>query len=216
MPPPNAPPTGAGLPNGTYVFQVTDSSGKTLLSTDIANCRQFTVSGGNITGVVVTGCQHLTGLSVDGEVTVQFMPSADTPNNGGEYKAWATPVANYLQGCDTLGVPNGLFVVDCGDTGGDVHGFIPSHSKTDNFKAQTPEVNREVDTFFIDANGKDLANLCLIWIDTLGVNNPRCSGPPNTSVKVEDVEDGIHNFVISSQPGCITFTGGVDEYVEGN
>src|SRR5262245_38268059 len=38
-----APQGAAGLPNGTYVFQVTDPSGKTLLSTDAANCRQFTV-----------------------------------------------------------------------------------------------------------------------------------------------------------------------------
>src|SRR6266851_2098118 len=59
-PPPGAPQTAAGLPDGTYVFQVTDPSGKTLLSLDIANCRQFTVSGGIITGVVVTGCQHAT------------------------------------------------------------------------------------------------------------------------------------------------------------
>jgi hypothetical protein len=118
-----------------------------------------------------------------------------------------------LDGCDALGVPNGLFVVDCGTTGGDVHGFIPSHSKTDNFKAQTAMVNREVDTYFIDANGNDLAGLCEIWIDTLGVNNPRCSGPPNTSAKIEDVEDGIHHFVIYSQTGCVSFTGGVSQYV---
>src|SRR5918912_1106464 len=41
-----APQTAAGLDDGTYVFQVTDPSGKTLLSTDLAQCRQFTVSGG--------------------------------------------------------------------------------------------------------------------------------------------------------------------------
>src|SRR6266699_877703 len=178
-PPPNAPQTAAGLPDGTYVFQVTDPSGKTLLSTDAAKCRQFTVAGGIITGVVITGCEHATGADIDhGAVTVQLMPYADTPNNGGEYKAWATPVANYLEGCAALGVSNGLDVVDCGMTGGDVHGFIPSHSKTDNFKA-------------------------------------RCSGPPNTSAKVENVENGTHQFVISSQTGCVTFTGGVSQYVGG-
>src|SRR2546426_5307259 len=85
-PPPNAPPTAAGLPDGTYVFQVTDPSGKTLLSTDIANCRQFTVANGIITGVVNAGaCTHLTGVDIDhNAVTVQLMPYADTPNNGGE------------------------------------------------------------------------------------------------------------------------------------
>jgi len=39
----NAPVGAAGLPAGTYSFQVTDPSGKTLLSTDAVSCRQFTV-----------------------------------------------------------------------------------------------------------------------------------------------------------------------------
>src|SRR6266511_6228980 len=64
-PGPGAPQTAAGLDDGTYVFQVTDPSGKTLLSQDAARCRQFTVSGGIITGVVSTGCQHVTGLDED-------------------------------------------------------------------------------------------------------------------------------------------------------
>ena len=36
------------LDDGTYVFQVTEPSGKTLLSTDLAKCRQFTVAAGII------------------------------------------------------------------------------------------------------------------------------------------------------------------------
>src|SRR5205823_1103731 len=38
----NAPQTAAGLDDGTYVFQVTDPSGKVLLSSDVAACRQVT------------------------------------------------------------------------------------------------------------------------------------------------------------------------------
>jgi hypothetical protein len=219
-PPPGAPQTAAGLPDGTYVFQVTDPSGKKLLSLDIANCRQFTVANGIITGVVnVGGCQHVTGVDIDhNAVTVQLMPYADTPNNGGEYKAWATPVANYLDGCSALGVASGLSVVDCGITGGDFHGFIPSHSKTDNFKVKNNGVNREVDTHFIDSNGNLILNECEIWIDTLGVSNLRCS-EVNLAIgnqgwaHVEQVEDGVHQFVISSQAGCTTFTGGVSQYI---
>ena len=45
-PGPNAPPGAAGLPDGDYYFQVTDPSGKTLLSTDAVQNRQFHVSGG--------------------------------------------------------------------------------------------------------------------------------------------------------------------------
>ena len=83
-PPPGAPQTAAGLPDGTYVFQVTDPSGKKLLSLDIANCRQFTVANGIITGVVnVGGCQHVTGVDIDhNAVTVQLMPTPTLPTTG--------------------------------------------------------------------------------------------------------------------------------------
>src|SRR5712692_11965495 len=222
-PPPGAPQTAAGLPDGTYVFQVTDPSGKKLLSLDIANCRQFTVANGIITGVVnVGGCQHVTGVDIDhNAVTVQLMPYADTPNNGAEYKAWATPVANYLEGCSALGVANGLSVVDCGITGGDFHGFIPSHSKTDNFKVKNNAVNREIDTGFRDQNGNLILGLCEFWIDTLGVVNERCSeanpaiGSPGLA-HVEQVEDGVHQIVIpAGLAGCTNFTGSVSAYVGG-
>lgn len=208
-PPPGAPQTAAGLPNGTYVFQVTDPSGKTVLSTDAAVCRQFTVSNGIITAVVPAGgCEHATSLSIDhNATTVQLFPFNNTPNNGGEYKAWATPVANYLAGCAGLGVPNGLSVVDCGITGGNFHGFIPSHSKTDNFKVKNNVGNREIDTHFFDSTGNETVGICETWIDTLGVSNPRCS-EVDLSIgnlgwaHVEAVEDGVHQFVISNQPGC--------------
>lgn len=221
-PPPGAPQHAAGLPDGTYVFQITDPSGKSLLSTDKAACRRFTVAAGIITGVVAAGgCEHLTGLDVDhGATTVQMMPYLDTPNNGGEYKAWATPVEFYLQGCAALGIADGLGVVDCGKTGGDVHGFIPSHSKTDNFKARGERVNREIDTKFTNGAGNLILGVCETWIDTLGVSNTRCADP-NPAIgnlgwaHVENVENGIHEIIITGQPGCTNFTGGVSMYVNG-
>lgn len=52
----NAPADAAGLPAGTYSFQVTDPSGKTLLSTDPVTCRQFTVdTSGVIQDVTPSG-----------------------------------------------------------------------------------------------------------------------------------------------------------------
>src|SRR4051794_37971734 len=45
-PGPGAPQGAAGLDDGTYVFQVTDPSGKTLLSTDAAKCRQIVIKDG--------------------------------------------------------------------------------------------------------------------------------------------------------------------------
>ena len=47
-PGPNAPSTAAGLPDGSYHYQVTDPSGKTLLSTDPVRCRRFDVTGGTL------------------------------------------------------------------------------------------------------------------------------------------------------------------------
>src|SRR5438093_4979527 len=82
-PGPGAPQGAAGLDDGVYVFQVTDPSGKTLLSTDPAGCRLFTVSGGIIvsTAPSTAGCSHVTGTDIDhNAVTVQLMPYNDTPN----------------------------------------------------------------------------------------------------------------------------------------
>src|SRR3954467_14985236 len=146
-PGPGAPQTAAGLDDGTYVFQVTDPSGKVLLSTDNARCRQFTVANGIITGVAPSGaCKHVTGVDVDhGAVTVQLMPYNDTPNPGGVYKVWATPLADYLAGAAALGQGNGLNVVDAGLKPGNFHGFLPGKSKTDNFKVKAKAVV-EIDT----------------------------------------------------------------------
>src|SRR6266851_1298735 len=86
-PGPGAPQTAAGLDDGVYVFQVTDPSGKTLLSTDPVECRQFTITTGIITSTAPSSCPHSTGTDVDhGALTIQLFPFDDTPNRGGEYK----------------------------------------------------------------------------------------------------------------------------------
>jgi len=210
-----APQSAAALPDGTYVFQVTDPSGKFLLSLDAAMCRQLVISAGIITSVVPAGgCQHLTGVDVDhGALTVQLFPFSDTPNNGGEYKAWVTPVANYLEGCSALGVADGLGAIDCGQMPNDDHGFIHSHSKTDNFKVKTNGTIQEIDTYFRDSNFNPLPGMCETWIDTLGVVNTRCSEGPTPRAHVEAVETGVHQIIIYPQPGCMTFTGGVSQFV---
>ena len=208
-PGPGAPQTAAGLDDGTYVFQVTDPSGKKLLSTDAARCRQFVVNDGIITAVVVTGCQHVTGLDIDhGATTVQLMPYLDTPNPGGVYKVWATLAANYR--CN-------LNVVDCGfKAGSNVHGFSPSDSKTDNFKVKN-RVPQEIDTvFFSDTNGNNywdestepaLDGLQVTWTDTLGGKNNKSSYyrpdlDVNHEAHVEAPETGAHRIAINDQPGC--------------
>lgn len=208
-PGPGAPQGAAGLDDDSYVFQVTDPSGKKLLSTDAARCRQFVVTNGIITSVVATGCQHVTGLDIDhGALTVQLVPYDDTPNPGGVYKAWVVRLGDFLLGCAALGVNNGLDVVDCGQSAGNLHGFIPRHTKTDNFKVGRTN-NLEIDTrFFDDATGATLATKGIKWTDTLGgTNNKHSYNDPSWWTRdyvahVEAVEQGTHQITIDDQTGC--------------
>jgi cysteine-rich repeat protein len=124
-PGPGAPQSAAALPDGDYYFMVTDPSGKVLLSEDAIQCRRVTVDDGVIVAwVAAAGCLHLTGDDVDHDaVTVQLMPYADTPNNGGEYKVWMTPVGEYNPLARNA-----------------TYGFVSSESKTDNYKVLNEEV----------------------------------------------------------------------------
>jgi cysteine-rich repeat protein len=118
-----APSSAAALPEGDYYFQVTDPSGKTLLSSDGIECRRFHVTDDGVIDAVDggSGCAHATGIDGDhgdlGAITVQLMPYDDTPNPGGEYKAWVTAVDDYAEGEGK-------------------HGFLTKDSKTDNFKVR--------------------------------------------------------------------------------
>ncbi len=158
-PGPHAPARAAGLPDGDYFFQVTDPSGKTLLSTDPVSNRRFTVSGGVITAYTgVGGPVHLTGIDQDhpelGAITIRLAnlncASQDpnippdflaSPNNGGTYKVWATPVGSFI---------GNAALVDNSCSGGCFHGFMPSASKTDNFK-----VNSAAPSFCLTVNKLD-------------------------------------------------------------
>jgi hypothetical protein len=189
----NAPDDAAGLPAGTYAFQVTDPSGKTLLSTDAVTCRRFTVDdSGVIQSVTASGaCAHATGI--DGEdqgITVQLLPYDDTPNNGGVYKVWVSPVD----------------LLDC-DAPGNKHCFVPRYSKTDNFKVRNPRVV-EIDTRFYKSGSSDpIDGLKAKWIDTNGASNVKYS-EYNPKVlafheaHVEAAEQGNHQIVVSDQTGC--------------
>ncbi len=171
-PGPNAPPGAAGLPEGDYYFQVTDPSGKKLLSEDPVQCRRFHVNAWGVIEFVESSvllekyrgkwlesfCEHLTGKDQDygdelGAITVQLMPFQETSNKGGVYKAWVTPVEQFV------GDPS---LVDNQYRPPNFHGFIARWSKTDNFKVHIddeeppPElaagiiVNKFVD---VNANG---------------------------------------------------------------
>ena len=201
-PGPGAPQTAAGLDDGVYVFQVTDPSGKTLLSTDAVQCRQFTVMNGIITSTDPSpaSCAHVTGTDIDhGATTIQLLPYNDTPNPGGEYKVWATLVTNYACFPD-------LTQVDC-TVRGSKHGFVPGDSKTDNFKVRGAPM--EIDTRFFPAGqfGNWIDGLAIRHTDPLGGSNVKWSyDAPSLQVfneaHVEDVEPGTHYITVDNQPGC--------------
>jgi len=150
-----APSTAAALPAGDYFFQVTDPSGKVLLSSDHISCRRVHVNDSGVIDHVYRGfnyayhgdwelvpCQHAQGVDQDhaelGAITVQLYPYDDTPNNGGEYKAWMTPVESYTG--NPAFVPNGPNDAPNADaqSSSGVHGFVEAASKTDTFKVRSP------------------------------------------------------------------------------
>ncbi|MHC4957261.1 MAG: hypothetical protein ACYTGN_02715 [Planctomycetota bacterium] len=157
-PGPNAPSTAAGLPAGDYYFQVTDPSGKDLLSTDHISCRRVRVNANGVIDNVYSGtgyekqkgsyiavpCKHNVGVDKDhaelGAITVQLFPYDDTPNEGGVYKVWMTRVEDYAGKWGDDYVPttgkgaipvNGEYYAPA-----NYHGFIPAKSKTDNYKVK--------------------------------------------------------------------------------
>lgn len=200
-PGPGAPQHAAGLDDGVYVFQVTDPSGKTLLSTDPVECRQFTVQDGIIVSTAPSSCPHVTGFDVDhNAVTVQLMPFDDTPNPGGEYKVWVTLLVDYVCNDD-------LSIVDCGPKqGGAAHGFVPRHTKTDNFKVRGDI--REIDTRFFDSGGNILDGRMIEWTDSLGGSNIKWSYEDASimvfhEAHVEAIENGTHTIRVANQAGCM-------------
>ena len=192
-PGPGAPQTAAGLNDGLYYFQVTDPPGKTLLSTDNIACREFQITNGVIAaytpGAACTA-PHNTGLDIDhNAVTIQLIPYNDTPNPGGEYKVWATLVKpSYSTSAK-----------------GNKFGFVPSLSKTDNFKVGGTPL--ELDSRFIGLDGNFIDGYAITHTDPLGGSDVKWSYlnvalDINHEAHVESVENGFHQIQIANQPGC--------------
>jgi hypothetical protein len=186
-PPPKAPCSAAGLPDGDYYFQVTDPSGAVLLSSDGIEDRRVRVSGGLI---VLNLGTHATGTGkCPGSISVQLMPYDDTPNPGGEYKAWMTPVGNYDP-------PNGFF------------GFIPRFTKTDNFKVRgrgngEPEPVAIIGNKFYDTNTNG------VWDDP---PEPPIPGwriekmPPDPADVTYTASTGAYSFLVDPNSGLYTIS----------
>lgn len=125
---------GQQLPDGDYYFMVTDPAGKVLLNAtksgdpeDIIKERQFTVFGGQITEYLgthaVAGDPKLCGIRISMFSCDYFRP---TPNPGGVYKVWITPVCRFNAGND----------YPTGSEAWHLAGFVPRYCKTDVFKVR--------------------------------------------------------------------------------
>ncbi len=194
----HAPPSAAGLsPDGVYIFMVTDPSGKKLLSTDAAQCREVLVTNGVFAGPTGPCPHNAGGTTAFNGTTVQLFPINDTPNPGGVYKAWVTPIGDFPSAC--------LTTVDCSSG---VHGFVESDSKTDNFKVKSGIVV-EIDTEFFDNAGNPIDGLMVTHIDTLGAKNIKWSEYDPAvlaynQAHVEEVETGTHQITIANQAATST------------
>jgi hypothetical protein len=183
-PGPNAPPTAASLPDGDYYFQVTDASGKTLLSTDPVRNRCISVAGGVITGNCPTGT-HATYVEADhgsiGARTVELCAAPDapflnTPASSGVYKVWVTPAGDgTLKGRGFFGDPTRV-ANDCRNVPGCFHGFIASRSKTDIFRTAQDSSRTfciKVDKQLMQANAETTpgGNWQIFVTDSIGSTN---------------------------------------------
>jgi hypothetical protein len=172
-PRPNAPCDAAGLPAGDYYFQVTDPSGKVLLSSDPIANRKVNVTGGLI--VTYSG-SHQNGKGKCSQdftnISVELFPFVRTPNPGGEYKVWMTKTDYYVS-CELNNDPSTLSTLTCQGS----FGFIPSTSKTDNFKVADYDGDGIPDAE--DACPLDPLNTCVPPPDTCDpATNPNCPGVP--------------------------------------
>lgn len=144
--PNNAPGCNGGdLEDGDYYFQVTDPSGATLLSSDAVSERKFRVASGVISAYL--GTTHDVGGPSDcGSLSLQLIPYANSPNGGGVYKAWITHAEDLeASGCDLASTCS--------------QGFVPGHTKTDNFKVENeypPPLGSLEAIKFYDANANGL------------------------------------------------------------
>ncbi len=229
-PGPNAPAKAAGLPEGDYYFQVTDPSGKDLLSTDHISCRKIHVNDHGVIDFVYSGtsyvkskgslvtepCQHAQGVDLDhselGAITVQLFPYDDTPNRGGVYKVWITPVDRYIGDPDY--VPTKLSEVN-GEhyEPGNYHGFDPRWSKTDNYKVKRQGPPCESSSFTVkkfhdanlngvmDAGETEVTGWAVDITDPTGVTNTVytpatvLTNEPGDYIAVEDTPAGTRQTV---------------------
>jgi hypothetical protein len=204
-PGPHAPRRTRGLPDGDYYFQVTDPSGQTLLSTDPVSNRKFHVSGGVIASFTGGGGPaHPTGVDQEnaahGAITIQLANSScptdylKTPNADNVYRVWVTPVSSLAGKPANVDNP-------CGH--GCFHGFEPSRSKSDNFKAESSAstsfcLTMQSEFFDGSTTVPDLLGWGITVTDALGVANHYTTDSSTGSVTACQLSAGSYTVTQDS------------------
>lgn len=150
---PNAPAKVMGLREGDYYFQVTDPSGKVLLSMDHISCRKFHVNERGVIDRVYEGTRYERESSREEGSELGFLPSRENLRPVG----WLRDTGDLGQRAELGGVtvqlspfratpdPAGVYKVWITPVEGYVgahskresfHGFVPRRSKTDNFRVK--------------------------------------------------------------------------------
>jgi hypothetical protein len=134
------------------------------------------------------GPSHSTGIDQNhadvGAITIRLANTTcpsdylDTPNNGGVYKVWVTPVGDFV------GDPT---IVDNNCGSGCYHGFVPSKTKTDNFKI-TPTT----------------ATFCLQVVKQIVADDGTITPGLGWPIQVTDSFGASNNFFTNNTDGSLT------------
>jgi uncharacterized protein (DUF2141 family) len=176
------------LSDGLYYFQVTDPTGRKLLSTDPISERAVRVQAGVVSSY--EGTTHsVGGWNACGSLAVGLMPFRQAPGCTGAYLVWLTPAENLA------GQPEEVDPI-CGD--GCFHGFRPELSRA--FVARV-EDRRSCDRTFCVSGVK---------FDDRDGNGVRDSGEPGlggVEIRVRDEETGIFFSTITFPDGTYRLCG---------
>jgi hypothetical protein len=195
----------SGPPNGTYYFQVTDPSGKTLLSSDPAACRQLTVAGGRVVGSAGPACKHPNGSfnPANGATPVKLAPFSSTPNAGREYKVWMV-----LTSKATISASDPKVLV-----------FKVSDALTDNFKVNSTEAPQgscaPSSSLSVLVAGADVTayvpkgNWSITPVTGIGVTNIEGSSIAPTLVPTVQVVNSCATNAITGETVCVANNGHV-------
>ncbi|MDQ2869445.1 MAG: SpaA isopeptide-forming pilin-related protein [Acidobacteriota bacterium] len=175
------------LADGTYYFQVTDTTGQNLLSTDVAGDRAFSVRNGVLdTATPSPGTtpvqRHLTGpTTACGSRSVALGPFEDAGSRQAAYLVWITP-ASQFSGSNTA--------VDNACAAGCFHGFRPETSLLFSFRVEDKRNCQP--TFcvsgvkFADANGNGVRDAGETGISGVQIRAEGESGPALTGLTGAD------------------------------